>query len=467
MLNMQSTMEIVPSYGTEIKRILRLFWPVILGQLAQTSMGVVDTLMAGAAGTVQLSGVAIGGSFLWPALLFLIGLIAAITPIISQLRGRNTIEDIPKRMHLASVICFIAAIIIGILIAISPYIYYLIDGINPEMIEVATGYLFAVALGMPGFALYNLLRAYSEGLGNTYPTLIFGFVALIFNIPLNYIFIFGKFGVPELGGVGCGVATSLSMYFAAFLMLIYIKRAKFYEKYRIYTKRYDFSFAEVKSFIKLGMPLALANTIEVACFSLVSFLLSPFGPEMVAGHTIAMNVSGLIFMFPMCIGIVATIRVGEAMGLHHWNRALRTTKSSYIIGYLIYIAFFLLVFFNKEFIVNLYSQDTNVMPIAITLLNFLLAYLLWDFTQVIAIGVLRGFKDTKTIFYITTFSYWVIGMPIGVILAYGLHGGEQWAAKGFWLSFILSLGTASICYIIRMIYLYKKRILPKGMHLSI
>ena len=458
--------EIVPSYGTDIKRTLRLFWPIFLGQLASSSMGVVDTVMAGAAGTVDLSGVAIGASFYWPCVLFVLGMTLAIQPTIAHLRGAGRASEVAAKMHLATVVCLVASVIVGIFMSLLPLVYKFIPNIDQDMVRIGQGYVIAVALGMPGFAMFNILRGYWEGLGNTLPTSIFGFVALFLNIPLNYIFIFGKLGMPALGGIGCGVATTITIYICVIFMLLYIQKSKYYARFRIYRQLYPLPWTEVKNFVRFALPLGLSATIEVTCFSLVAVLLSPFGPITVAAHTIAMNVSGVIFMIPLSIASATTIRVGECMGAVHWNRALRCSLSAYIIGMTCYVLCFVALFIWHDNIINLYTSDLEVAALASILIMYCVACLLPDSLQALSIGILRGFKDSKTIFIITIVSYWVVGMPIGYSLAYGLITGEEMGAVGFWIGFICSLTTASVLYLIRIFLLYRHRKLPKALQNS-
>ena len=304
-------------------------------------------------------------------------------------------------------------------------------------------------------------------LGKTLPTLIFGFIMLITNVPLNYIFIFGKLGIPALGGIGCGVATTIAIYIATIAMFVYVQKSPQYRRYRIFRQTYPISFKYVLSFLRLGVPLALSTTIEVACFSLVSFLLSPFGPDIVAGHSIALNVSGVLFIVPLSIASAATIRAGEAMGARHWLRARKTTIGVFTLDIFVFISFVAIILIFGDFIISLYTSDANVTAIAGTLLGYCLIYQLPDTIQAISIGILRGFKDSRTIFIVTFIAYWVVGMPLGIGLAFGYITGEEFAARGFWIGFIAGLSTAAICYIVRIIYLFSTRKIPRGMHLNI
>ncbi len=452
----------VPSLPEEMRRLFKLFWPIVLGQLAQTSMGVVDTVMAGAAGTEQLGGVAVGASFFWPAVLFLVGLSIAISPITAQLRGAGLTGKIPQKLHCATVICLIASVLVAALEVMMPAVYRLMPNTDPVMIKVATGYLIAVAVGIPGFTAFNILRSYWEGLGHTLPTFVFGLIALCLNIPLNYIFIFGKLGAPALGGIGCGVATTVTIYVTVILMLIYVKKAPFFANCRLYARLYPLKKQEISDYLKLGLPLGLSITAEVACFSLVAFLLTPFGAQMVAAHSIAMNLSGLLFIFPLSLGSAATVRVGAALGGGSWERAARTVHGSLSLGLVIYAVFVALVLLNRDLIVHCYTKDEAVFAIASILLIINCGYFLADSIQAICLGILRGFKDSRTIFIITVFSYWGVGMPLGLILCYGAVT-QPFEVYGFWIGFFASLSLCAICYALRIRYLFSRKILPKAM----
>ena len=201
--------------------------------------------------------------------------------------------------------------------------------------------------------------------------------------------------------------------------------------------------------------------IEVTCFSLVAVLLSPFGLVTVAAHSIAMNVSSVIFMLLVAIASADTIRVGEALGAGHWNRALRSSLGAYLMVAFVYVGVVLTIIFLHQEIIELYSTNPEVITLAVILLLICAVCQFSDSMQMISIGILRGFKDSKAIFAITMVSYWVIGIPIGYCLAYGYLTGEKMAAQCFWIGFICALTCASILYLSRIISVYRKRKLPK------
>ncbi|HIX57142.1 MAG TPA: MATE family efflux transporter [Candidatus Anaerobiospirillum pullistercoris] len=452
-----SLAELKRKWGGMLWRTLWLFFPIFIGQLAATSMGVVDTVMAGAAGTIELSGVAIGSSIFWPSELFVVGLTLAIHPVIANLVGAKNLSLIPERMQIATVVCLAFSVLVGIVMVLIPFVYRLLPDVDAQMVSIGHGYLLAVGAAMPAYAMFNVLRTYWEGLGKTWPTLCFGCMALLLNIPLNYIFIFGHLGMPALGGMGCGVATALTMYLTVATMLLFVQKHKLFAAVRLYRRFYKVPVREYVTFAKYALPLGVAGMVETLCFSLVSLLLSPFGPVVVASHTIAMNVSGLLVIVPLALSSVASIEVGEAMGRNNWDLARRRAGSAVFLALSFYAFALLALLLGKELIASWYSNDVEVLALAPVLMLYCAVFLLPDTLQLMAGGILRGFKDTRTIFIITVVAYWVIGMPIGFGLGYGYISGALEGAYGFWLGFICSLSCASVLLILRARYLFKHK----------
>lgn len=445
------------SWSEQIKAALVLFLPIFIGQLAATSMGVMDTVMTGAAGTLQLSGVAIGSSIFWPAELFVVGMALSIHPIISNLVGAKNLSLVSERMQVATIVCVLFGAIVGAIIMLVPFAYRLIPGIDMEMLSIGHGYLVAVGIAMPGFAIFNVLRSYWEGLGRSFPTLMFGLLVLAINIPFNYVLIFGKFGFPALGGVGSGIATMIAIYLTVICMLIYIQKSVHFKEARIFRTFHKVPFSEYVKFAKFALPLGCAGMIETLCFSLVSVLLSPFGPVVVASHTIAMNVSGLLVIVPLALSSTASVHVGEAMGGRNLMQAKRVALCASYLALSFFVIALITLVGGKDIITALYSSDEAVRALAPVLMMFCAVYLLPDTMQLIGVGILRGFKDSRSIFIITIIAYWVIGMPVGFLLGYGYVSDHFVGAQGFWIGFICSLSAAAIMLFLRVGYLFKQK----------
>ncbi|HCW46985.1 MAG TPA: MATE family efflux transporter, partial [Erwiniaceae bacterium] len=301
-------------YLTEARQLLALAIPVILAQVAQTAMGFVDTIMAGAVSATDMAAVAVGTSVWLPAILFGHGLILALTPVVAQLNGSGRRDRIARQVRQAYWLAALVAVLIMAVLWNAGYMIRAMHNIDPALTDKAVGYLRALLWGAPGYLFFQVARNQCEGLSKTKPGMVMGFIGLLVNIPVNYIFIYGHFGMPALGGVGCGVATA-SVYWVIFIVMrLWIKRAR---SMRDITLPGYFSapdWAVLKRLTLLGLPVALALFFEVTLFAVVALLVSPLGIVDVAGHQIALNFSSLMFVLPLSLGVATTIRVGFRLG---------------------------------------------------------------------------------------------------------------------------------------------------------
>ena len=442
-------------YKKEFKSQLKLFLPFLLGQLCACAMGTVDMFMSGLAGTIDISGVAIACSFYWPAYMFLSGFAYGITPTTSHLLARGDLKGLNSAFFNAIVLCALLGIMVAIMLALSPLVYNFIDA-DPNMTRVSTYYLYFVSISLPFTVIYNAYRSFSEGLSITKPTIIFGILSLALNIPLNYIFIFGHFGMPKLGGIGCGATSCFINILCCFLIIIYMHKSKLYHQYISAKERFNLTKDKVKAYLKLSLPIGVTRTLEVSCFSLAAVILSPLGPQIVAAHSITLNVSSLIFMIPLCVSMTSTIRTASALGINSLAKAHIALKVSFFINFSLFVVYGLTLLSLRESIALIYSHDEVVIKLAASLMLFNVFYLFPDSIQCLFTGVLQGFKDTKIIMLNTIFSYWFVGIPLGTSLAYGLFTLPKLEAYGIWIGFLTSLCICSFVYVLRTRYVFKK-----------
>lgn len=301
-------------YFVEARQLLALAIPVILAQVAQTAMGFVDTVMAGGYSATDMSAVAIGTSIWLPAILFGHGLLLALTPVVAQLNGSGRRERIAPQVRQGFWLAGFVSVLIMVVLWNAGYIISSMHNIDPLLAEKAVGYLRALLWGAPGYLFFQVARNQCEGLAKTKPGMVMGFIGLLVNIPVNYIFIYGHFGMPELGGVGCGVATA-SVYWVMFAsMLWWVRRARTMRDIRCVERFSGPDFAVLLRLVQLGLPIALALFFEVTLFAVVALLVSPLGIIDVAGHQIALNFSSLMFVLPLSLAAAVTIRVGFRLG---------------------------------------------------------------------------------------------------------------------------------------------------------
>nr|WP_283164086.1 MATE family efflux transporter [Brenneria tiliae] len=445
----------VQKYLSETRKLLALAVPVIIAQVSQTSMGVVDTIMAGAYSATDMAAVAVGTSIWLPAILFGHGLLLALTPVVAQLNGSGRRDRIAHQVRQSSLLALAVSLLTMLALYQGQHIIRLMNNDSPELVEKAIGYLHALLWGVPGYLFYQVLRCQCEGLSKTLPGMIIGFIGLLINIPINYIFIHGKFGMPELGGVGCGVATASVYWIMLLLMAAYTRRAVWLRDIRS-PQRFTPDWHTLKRLFSLGLPIALALLFEVTLFAIVALLVLPLGVVDVAGHQIALNFSSLMFVLPLSVGIATTIRVGHRLGEGSVDNARISSYMGLLTG--VVLAFCTAIFTTllREPIALLYNQEPAVVAMASQLMLLAAVYQISDAIQVIGSGVLRGYKDTRSIFYITFTAYWMLGLPSGYLLALTDYLVPRMGPAGFWWGFIIGLTAAAIMMVTRIRWLQRQ-----------
>lgn len=447
-------------YRHEIKHIITLAIPVMIAQISQTAITFVDTIMAGNYSKTALSGVAIAVSIWLPTILFGQGLLTVLTPIIANLNGaakRNLVADHTRQ---GVVIALILSVMMMLILYHSDKIISLRSSaehpIDPQMVEVAVSFLRAIMWGVPAFLLFLVYRNQCEGLSNTKPAMVIIFIALLANIPINYILIYGKLGMPAFGGVGCGITAAIIFWLMFILMRLYTLTTATQKDIRKtpITKLVD--FAIIKKVIVLGTPLALAYFFEMSLFAVIALLIAPLGQITVAAHQIIFTISSLTFAIPLSLGVATSIRVGYLLGKQKPSLAKQTAYISLAISFAIAVVVAMILVIFRTPIIELFTKEAAVIAICMHLIILLAIYQASDYLQVVASNVLRGYKDTQSIFFITLLSYWVVGLPVGYILALTDLVMQPLGAAGFWIGIISGLAVAAVLLIGRMIYLQKQ-----------
>lgn len=443
-------------YRKEGLTLIKLATPVLLASIAQTGMGFIDTVMAGGVSATDMAAVAVASSIWLPSILFGIGLLLALVPVVAQLNGSGRQVRIAHEIQQGFYLSFLVAIPIVLVLSQTRHILEIMH-IEPVMASKTNGYMFAMIFAVPAFLLFQTLRSLSDGLSLTKPAMILGFIGLALNIPLNWIFVYGKFGLPELGAVGCGVATAI-VYWVMFLsMLSYVLVARRFKNIHIFSEFHKPNLHSLRRLFRLGFPIAAALFFEVTLFAVVALLVAPLGPLVVAAHQVAINFSSLIFMLPMSIGAAVSIRVGHQLGEQSIEGAKISTHVGLLFAFGTAIITALLTIIFRDSIIALYTDNQEVTLIALNLLVMAAIYQCSDALQVVGAGALRGYKDTASIFSRTLISYWGVGMPIGYIL-----GMTAWVTDkpmgitGFWIGIILGLTTAAVLLTKRLIWLHKQ-----------
>lgn len=444
------------SFLAHTKSLIKLAYPILIAQLIQNLMGFVDIVMAGRISATDMAAVAVANSIWLPLILTVYGVIMALAAIVSQLAGAKNYLAISEQTYQTAWIALTLGIsLIGLYYLLAPLIFPLIE-LEGNLKPLLFDYLQYIVWGAPGYCLYLVLRNYSEGLSYTKPTMVISIIGLLVNIPANYIFIYGKFGAPALGGAGCGIATAL-VYWAMFIsMLIYAFNSTVLKTASLFEKFYWPNWQKILHILKLGIPIALSLLFEVSLFAVVAIILIPFGAEVIASHQIALNFSGLIFMVPLSLAMATTIKVGYAVG-HGNNRQARDyTRHAIILGLLLAVFTATITLLFRVPIVGIYTSEAPVIEIAANIMLLATLYQFSDTVQVVSAGALRGYKDTKSILYITFVSYWLIGLTVGLILGITDWIVPRMGPYGFWIGFITGLTTAAVLLAWRLKFIQKQ-----------
>ena len=433
-----------PIFLKEVKETLFLAVPIVLAQLAQISMGFVDTVMVGRLGSEELAGVALGNSVFFFFVILCMGVILAVGPMVSQAFGAGEEAPIERSVRQGLWLGFMMTLPAFVLLWNMEPILLLL-GQEDATAARAAAYLRAILWGFLPLLWFVALRSFAEGLSRPLPVTIITFFGVALNISANYVLMYGKLGFPALGIVGTGWASTIVYWFLFLALTLYIHILPFFRGYHIFAHIGKPDWEYFRELFRIGWPIGVSLGIESGLFTTTALLVGLFGSFTLAAHQVALQSAGFTFMVPLGVSIAASIRVGHAVGR---NDASGVRWAGWV-GILIAAVFMLgtaTVFWTvPKSVVSLYldlssPDNIEVVPIAVSLLVIAAIFQLFDGVQVAAAGALRGLKDTRKPMLIGLISYWMIGLTSGLILSF-IVGME---AQGLWWGLVLGLGSAAI-----------------------
>lgn len=422
-------------------------WPVILGLLGHTIVGLVDNVMVGKLGTAPLAAVSLGNSFLFMAMSIILGFSTGITPLVAAADSTNNFKEGKSVLKNGILLVTSLGVLLTIIIfCVQPLLYEMKQ--TEEVVELAIPYLNIVALSLIPLAAFQALKQFTDGLSQTKYSMWATVIANILNVLLNYVLIYGIWIFPELGIVGAAWGTLISRIVMAIVMFLFIAKK---EKFLVY---FDDLWNEkivkstIKTLNKIGFPSALQMFFEFGIFTAAIWLSGTLGKNPQAANQIALNLSSMTFMFAMGFAVVATIRVGNQFGLKDFSELRRIARSLFLLILILDIIFALFFMVFNEFLPTIYLDvndienkidNTEVISISAKLLIIAAFFQLFDGIQAVVLGALKGMQDVRIPTFITFVAYWVIAFPISYY--FGLLAG--YGSQGLWVGLLVGLAASA------------------------
>ena len=430
---------------------LKIFFPIMIYQFANYSASFVDTTMTGQYNTMDLAGVSTATSLWNPFFTFLTGIVYAMIPIIGHNLGRGKKEEVASDFYQFIYIALgLSIFLFGLVIFLAPPILNHI-GLEPKVAAVAVHYLQFLAIGIIPLLLFSVIRSLLDSLGLTKLSMYLMLLLLPLNSGFNYLLIYGAFGVPELGGAGAGLGTSLAYWvLLGISVLVLFKQEKL--KALHFEKRIPLNMDKIKEGVRLGLPIGGTVFAEVAIFSVVGLIMAKFSSLIIASHQSAMNFSSLMYAFPMSISSAMAIVVSYEVGAKRFDDA----KTYIGLGRwtaLIFAAFtlsFLYIFRGN--VASLYGNDPEFIDLTARFLTYSLFFQLADTFAAPLQGILRGYKDTVIPFYLGLVGYWGVTLPVAMVF----DSLTDFGAYSYWIGLIISLIVSGVLYRWRLTVIMKR-----------
>jgi MATE family multidrug resistance protein len=418
----------------ELPSLLRLAWPVIAAEVGWMGMWLADTIIVGRLGAEAIGAVSIGGGIFFAFAIFGIGMLLGLDYVVATAFGASRLDD----AHRALVDGFWLALGLSVLLTIVLHLFIPLlpaTAIQPAVLQDGIPYLYASTWSLAPLLLFTALRRYLQALGLVRPIMVTVVSANIVNAAACVALVYGRFGAPALGPAGSGWATTASRVYMLACLVVYLVWRE---------RRHPTGFGDVPlapdrarlaTLMRLGLPASLQITAEVGVFTVVTTLAARFDPAVLAAHQIALNSAAFTFMVPLGLSSATAVRVGQAIGRHDAVGARRAGWTALALG-LAFMATTACIFLVlPRPILALFTSDPRVLASGVALLLIAGAFQLFDGTQVVLTGALRGTGDTRTPMLANLVGYWLLGLPLGALLCFERGAG----VPGLWIGLCTGL----------------------------
>jgi len=435
----------VANFYQEAKKFLAIGVPILGTQIVMYGLTTTDYIMAGYYSPNDLAGLGLAASIFNPLYFLTAGVMFGINPIIAQLYGQKNFEEIKLKTRRFLWAALIIGFFFYLALSNAHLIFNLVEA-ETEIKKISIEYLTIISYGAVPMTIYQALRGYSEGITETRTVFLISLAIFLLNIPFNYLFIF----YFDMGGVGCGYATTLLVILGLICFWLITLFSEKYEETRLYGKFIGPELNSSMELFKIGMPISFGVFVELSMFSGAALIISFFGATALAAHTIALNLVGLLFMLPLSLGLASAIRIGNLVGEKNYAQVNYATNLSLRISLFIASLNMLIILLFGSFLISIYTNNLEVAVMALVLLYYAVVFQIPDALGFSAIGSLRGHKDTFGPMVNLIISYWVFALPLGIYFAFGDGKFIPNEAEGMWIGMIIGIAISAILNLSRL-----------------
>jgi MATE family multidrug resistance protein len=446
-------MTIYQKYKIHYLDNLNLAIPVVISQVGHTLVQTSDSIIVGHfAGTVSLAAVSLANSIFVIVLVIGIGISYGSTPLIAQLNGKKDFEECGRLLSNSMFLNVLTGIILFALTALASTLF--LDHLNQtsEVVRQARPFLTLLGLSIIPMLIFNTFKQFAEGLGFTKQAMLISIWGNLVNIIIGIIFVKGLFGIAPMGIKGVGYSTLIDRCVMAIVMGVYVFRSERFKKYLKSFILTMINWSRCLQILKIGAPVALQYTFEISAFSGAAILIGTIGYHEQAAHQVAINLASITYMMSSGLSAAAAIKSGNYFGAKDHHNLRQSAISSYHIVLIFMFITACIFMLGNNLLPWMYTSDSIVINIAAQLLIIAALFQLFDGTQVVGLGILRGMGDVNIPTIITFLAYWVVGLPLGYLLGIPLHLG----VKGIWYGLTLGLMTSAILLFFRFQFISKK-----------
>ena len=445
----------------EVRALVPLAVPLMLGQLFGIGTDVIISIFAGHLGADVLAAVALGSSLWIVVFMAIVGLMMSLQPAVSALDGAARGHEAGHLLAQGLMLGLAAGILGGLLLALGGLAFARATHLPPAVLPGVAGFLHAAAWSMPALGLLSGCRGLSEGLSMTRPTMICGALGLVGLVPTAYVLIDGAHlpllgALPGRGAQGAGLSIAFVFWLQAFFYLGWIRFSGRYPVAAWHRSAWMPDRRVLGRLVRVGAPISVTIVLEVCMFSVATLMAGRFGAVAVAGHQIALMATAVSFMVPLGLSMAVTVRVGRAVGQGDPVATRQAGLAGFAVMAVCECLSCALMFSASSAIAGLFTHVPAVVALSSSLLTLAAFFQFADGAQVVAMGSLRGLPDTRVPMLLAMLAYWLLGVPLGAWLAFGRGLGVQ----GIWMGLMAGLTVAAVLLTARFLRATRLRLRP-------